>query len=58
MPPTKVVGAGEPLDPAVIEQVERGWGATVRDGLGQTETTLAVSSSPGQPVEPGAKSCP
>lgn len=57
-PPTKVVGAGEPLNPEVIEQVEKGWGATVRDGFGQTETTLAVSNSPGQPVKPGAMGRP
>lgn len=57
-PPTKVVGAGEPLNPEVIEQVEQAWGATVRDGFGQTEMTLAVSNSPGQPVKPGAMGRP
>jgi acetyl-CoA synthetase len=34
----EVVGAGEPLNPEVIEQVRAAWGLTVRDGYGQTET--------------------
>ena len=57
-PPSKVVGAGEPLNPEVIAQVERAWGVTIRDGFGQTETTVMVSNSPGQPVVPGAMGRP
>ena len=53
-PPREVVGAGEPLNPEVIEQVRRGWGVTIRDGFGQTEMTLAVGNSPGQPVRVGS----
>ncbi|MDQ3402540.1 MAG: AMP-binding protein [Actinomycetota bacterium] len=53
-PPTKVVGAGEPLNPEVIEQVSRGWGVTVRDGFGQTETSVQVANTPGQAVKPGS----
>jgi len=49
-----VVGAGEPLNLEVIEQVRRGWGVTIRDGFGQTETTLAVGNSPGQQVRVGS----
>ena len=41
-PPRKVVGAGEPLNPEVIEQVETAWGVQIRDGFGQTETTLQI----------------
>src|SRR6266496_66616 len=44
------VGAGEPLNPEVIEQVRRGWNITIRDGYGQTETTAQIGNSPGQPV--------
>src|ERR1022692_3517290 len=44
------VGAGEPLNPEVIEQVRRAWNITVRDGYGQTETTALIGNSPGQPV--------
>jgi acetyl-CoA synthetase len=54
----EVVGAGEPLNPEVIEQVERAWGLTVRDGYGQTETTLQIGNMPGQQVKPGAMGQP
>jgi acetyl-CoA synthetase len=54
----EVVGAGEPLNPEVIEQVKAAWGLTVRDGYGQTETTLQVGNMPGQRVKPGAMGRP
>jgi len=57
-PPRKVVGAGEPLNPEVIDQVRKAWGVTVRDGFGQTETTVMVANSPGQPIKPGAMGRP
>ena len=50
----EVVGAGEPLNPEVIEQVKSACGLTVRDGYGQTETTLQIGNMPGQAVKPGA----
>ena len=53
-----VVGAGEPLNPEVIEQVRRAWGVTIRDGFGQTETTVQVANTPGQPVKPGSMGRP
>jgi acetyl-CoA synthetase len=53
-PPRELVGAGEPLNPEVIEQVRRSWGVTIRDGFGQTEMTLAVGNSPGQQVRTGS----
>jgi acetyl-CoA synthetase len=53
-PPQTVVGAGEPLNPEVIEQVQRAWGVTIRDGFGQTETTVQVANTPGQRVKPGS----
>ena len=31
---------------------------TIRDGYGQTETSLAVGNSPGQPVKPGSMGRP
>ena len=49
----EVVGAGEPLNPEVIEQVERAWGMTVRDGYGQTETTAQIGNPPGCPAQAG-----
>ena len=57
-PPAKVVGAGEPLNPEVIEQVERAWGVRIRDGFGQTETTVQIANTPGQPVKPGSMGRP
>jgi acetyl-CoA synthetase len=57
-PPRKVVGAGEPLNPEVIEQVERAWGVRIRDGFGQTETTVQIGNPPGQPIKPGSMGRP
>jgi acetyl-CoA synthetase len=54
----EVVGAGEPLNPEIIEQVRTAWGLTIRDGYGQTETTLQVANFPGQAVKPGAMGKP
>ncbi|PXY22377.1 AMP-binding protein [Prauserella muralis] len=53
-PPAKVVGAGEPLNPEVIEQVRKAWGVTIRDGFGQTETSVQIANTPGQDVKPGS----
>lgn len=58
VPLREVVGAGEPLNPEVIEQVRRAWGLTIRDGFGQTETTAQVGNSPGQPVKTGSMGRP
>jgi len=58
IPLREVVGAGEPLNPEVIEQVEAAWGLTVRDGFGQTETTLQVGNPPGQRLVPGSMGRP
>ena len=52
------VGAGEPLNPEVIEQVRRAWNITVRDGYGQTETTAQIGNSPGSQVRLGSMGRP
>jgi acetyl-CoA synthetase len=54
----EVVGAGEPLNPEIIEQVRQAWGLTLRDGYGQTETTAQIGNTPGQPVKPGSMGRP
>ncbi|KXT58411.1 AMP-binding protein [Gordonia sp. PS3] len=54
----ELLGAGEPLNPDVIRQVEQSWGLTIRDGFGQTETTLQVGNTPGQPVKAGSMGRP
>jgi len=40
------VGAGEPLNPEVIETWKAATGLTIRDGYGQTETVLLAGSYP------------
>jgi acetyl-CoA synthetase len=50
----EVIGAGEPLNPEIIGRVKEAWGLTIRDGYGQTETTLQIGNFPGQKVKPGA----
>jgi len=57
-PPRIVVGAGEPLNPEVIDRVNKAWGVTIRDGFGQTETTVQIANTPGQPVKPGSMGRP
>jgi acetyl-CoA synthetase len=54
----EVVSAGEPLNPEVIEQVQRAWGLTIRDGYGQTETTALIGNSPGQILKAGSMGRP
>ena len=58
IPTRELVSAGEPLNPEVIEQVQKAWGVTVRDGYGQTETTAQIGNPPGQPVRPGSMGRP
>ncbi|MEW1964718.1 AMP-binding protein [Micrococcus sp. NPDC078436] len=57
-PPTKAISAGEPLNAEVIDQVQKAWGATIRDGFGMTETTLQVANTPGQKVVIGSMGRP
>ncbi|MCW2612547.1 MAG: AMP-dependent synthetase [Cryptosporangiaceae bacterium] len=54
----QAIGAGEPLNPEVISQVEAAWGLTIRDGFGQTETTALVGNTPGAAVKPGSMGRP
>ena len=54
----ELLSAGEPLNPEVIEHVQRRWGLTIRDGYGQTEMTLAVGNLPGVAVKPGSMGLP
>ncbi len=54
----ELIGAGEPLNPEVIEQVKKAWGITIRDGFGQTETTAQIGNPPGQLLKPGSMGRP
>ncbi|HRY87702.1 MAG TPA: AMP-binding protein [Rubrivivax sp.] len=55
---TEVIGAGEPLNPEVIERVHGAWGLTLRDGYGQTESTCMVGNPPGLAVRAGSMGQP
>lgn len=57
-PPRVAVSAGEPLNAEVIDQVQRSWGCTIRDGFGQTESSLQVANTPGRQVTFGAMGVP
>ena len=50
----EVVSAGEPLNPEIIQKVRDAAGLTVREGFGQTETTLQVGTFPGMSVKAGS----
>jgi acetyl-CoA synthetase len=54
----ELIGAGEPLNPEIIDQVRQAWGLTLRDGYGQTETTAQIGNAPGQPLKPGSMGRP
>ncbi len=54
----ELVGAGEPLNPEIIEQVRNAWGLTLRDGFGQTETSAQIGNPPNQPMKPGSMGRP
>lgn len=51
-------GAGEPLNPEVIQTWKDATGLTIRDGYGQTETVLVIGNFPCVPVRPGAMGKP
>lgn len=54
----EVIGAGEPLNPEIIEQVRKAWDLPLRDGYGQTEMTAAVGNTPGSELKPGSMGRP
>mgnify|MGYP000426255495 CR=1 FL=1 len=54
----ELIGAGEPLNPEIIDRVREAWGLTIRDGFGQTETTAQVGNTPGQKLKSGSMGRP
>ncbi|MGP8136177.1 MAG: AMP-binding protein, partial [Thermoplasmata archaeon] len=52
------VSAGEPLNPEVIDAWRKGTGVTLRDGYGQTESTLMLGNFPGREVKAGSVGWP
>ncbi len=51
-------GAGEPLNPEVIEVWKERFGLTIHDGYGQTETIIVAANTPGMEVKPGSMGLP
>jgi acyl-coenzyme A synthetase/AMP-(fatty) acid ligase len=51
-------GAGEPLNPEVIEVWRDQLGLTIHDGYGQTESIILVANMAGMPVKPGSMGLP
>lgn len=54
----EAIGAGEPLNAEVINQVREQWGLTIRDGFGQTEATAMIANTPQQQVKAGSMGRP
>lgn len=54
----EIIGAGEPLNPEIIDCVRNVWGLTLRDGYGQTETTAQIGNAPGQQIKAGSMGRP
>jgi acetyl-CoA synthetase len=52
------VSAGEPLNPEVIEAWKKGTGLLIRDGYGQSETSILIANMPGAVVKPGSMGKP
>lgn len=48
------VGAGEAVNPEVIDAWREGTGHHIWEGYGQTETTLLAAAFPGMPYKPGS----
>ncbi|MGE5576657.1 MAG: AMP-binding protein [Syntrophothermus sp.] len=52
------VGAGEPLNPEIIDVWKKATGITIRDGYGQTESVLLAGTFPALEVRPGSMGKP
>ncbi|WP_413559775.1 AMP-binding protein [Bdellovibrio sp. HCB209] len=49
----EAVSEGEPLDEDVIHAFQNAWDVTIRDGYGQTETTILIGNPPSEQVHLG-----
>ncbi len=54
----KCTNAGEPLNPEIMDKFREFTGITLREGYGQTETTLTLATYPGMKVCPGSMGRP
>ncbi len=48
------ISAGEPLNPEIIEKWKQATGIVIRDGYGQTETTILAGNMPGAFIKYGS----
>src|SRR5699024_11695978 len=51
---TSTLSLHDALPILVIEAVNTAWNADIRDGFGQTESTLQIANTPGQNVKAGS----
>ncbi|WP_297216301.1 AMP-binding protein [Thermoplasma sp.] len=54
----KAASAGEPLNPEIIDRIRNTLGVTVKDGYGQSESTLMVGNLENQRIKPGSMGKP
>ncbi len=54
----RLVSAGEPLNPEVIDVFDAAYGLSIHDGYGQTETGQLTGMPAGEPVRPGSMGKP
>jgi acyl-coenzyme A synthetase/AMP-(fatty) acid ligase len=52
------LAAGEPLNPEIIEKWKQGTGLVIRDGYGQTESSLLAGNMPGAVIRYGSMGKP
>ncbi len=52
------VGAGEPLNPEVIQAWKDAYNLVIHDGYGQTESIILVANVPGMAIRPGSMGKP
>ena len=50
----EALSTGEPLTDDIVQQVKEAWGVEIRDGYGQTETTMMIGVTPGESTHSGS----
>jgi benzoate-CoA ligase family protein len=50
----RIISAGEPLNPEVIQLWKKRWGQEIHEGIGMTEVMVYLSNIEGMPLKPGS----
>jgi len=50
----RIISAGEPLNPEVIQLWKKRWGQEIHEGIGMTEVMVYLSNIDGMPLKPGS----